>query len=258
MCLTDGVLRAYFDGELPAAERTQVAEHVTACEQCRQLAETIEGCRARVTAIFQEAAPAACTTAPVALTRFHARIAEAERSSQRRFEWKRACFAGGAVLAAGVIFGVAIGRPGLSGVRSSGSAVERPSGEPAAIASVPDTTDRPAAVPAPAVISAPMVAQAAPPLARRIAASPSPLARRPRAAALPQVDPYLMLTEDASRPEMGMVVRVRLPLSALTTIGELPPNARTSPETEADVLVGQDGRARAIRFVSQTLTPGRK
>jgi hypothetical protein len=47
----------------------------------------------------------------------------------------------------------------------------------------------------------------------------------------------------------GQVVRVELPRSALATFG-LPVNlARAGERVKADVLVGTDGQARAIRFV---------
>jgi hypothetical protein len=49
--------------------------------------------------------------------------------------------------------------------------------------------------------------------------------------------------------ESGHVVRVELPRSALVSVG-LPMNAERADErVVADVLVGQDGLARAIRFV---------
>lgn len=49
--------------------------------------------------------------------------------------------------------------------------------------------------------------------------------------------------------DRGHVVRVELPRSALTTMG-LPMNAeRAGERIEADVLLGEDGIARAIRFV---------
>jgi hypothetical protein len=71
-------------------------------------------------------------------------------------------------------------------------------------------------------------------------------------------DAYLLLTEDVGPPEMGIVVRLRMPLSVLAGMRAVQPGAGTEREVEADVLVGQDGRARAIRFVNETLIPGGK
>lgn len=51
--------------------------------------------------------------------------------------------------------------------------------------------------------------------------------------------------------ESGQIIRVEIPLASLPTYGlEIVPDARDAP-VEADVLVGQDGQARAIRLVSQ-------
>lgn len=49
--------------------------------------------------------------------------------------------------------------------------------------------------------------------------------------------------------ESGRIVRVDLPVSSLPAYGvELVPDAARN-EVQADVLVGQDGQARAIRLV---------
>ena len=50
--------------------------------------------------------------------------------------------------------------------------------------------------------------------------------------------------------ESGQIIRVEIPLTSLPTYGlEIVPDARDVP-VQADVLVGQDGQARAIRLVS--------
>jgi hypothetical protein len=50
--------------------------------------------------------------------------------------------------------------------------------------------------------------------------------------------------------ESGEIVRMELPLTSLPTYGiEILPDAQGSP-VEADLLVGQDGEARAIRLVT--------
>jgi hypothetical protein len=48
--------------------------------------------------------------------------------------------------------------------------------------------------------------------------------------------------------ESGQLVRVTLPVSMLPTLGLMPPTARLTA-VRADVLVGQDGLARAVRLV---------
>jgi hypothetical protein len=64
-------------------------------------------------------------------------------------------------------------------------------------------------------------------------------ARRPRPQ--PTLDDFVAL-DDADPMQMGMVVRVMLPLSDASTIGG-------AQEIAADVMIGEDGRARAFRLV---------
>ncbi|HEX8459024.1 MAG TPA: hypothetical protein VF656_17155 [Pyrinomonadaceae bacterium] len=61
--------------------------------------------------------------------------------------------------------------------------------------------------------------------------------------------PLVAGAPEAQPLESGQVVRVKLPRAALASLG-LPLNAERSNETvKADVLLGNDGLARAIRFV---------
>jgi hypothetical protein len=48
--------------------------------------------------------------------------------------------------------------------------------------------------------------------------------------------------------ESGELVRLELPASVLPSLGLLPPASQTGV-VQADVLIGQDGFARAIRLV---------
>jgi hypothetical protein len=71
----------------------------------------------------------------------------------------------------------------------------------------------------------------------------------PRAA--PSTDEFIPLPGALGLPafESGRVVRVDLPVSSLPAYGvEVVPDAART-EVQADVLVGQDGQARAIRLV---------
>jgi hypothetical protein len=63
-------------------------------------------------------------------------------------------------------------------------------------------------------------------------------------------DARFLLLPNADTPfEYGAVIRVELPRSALVKVG-LPVNEDRFPEpVKADVLIGQDGVARAVRFV---------
>jgi hypothetical protein len=51
--------------------------------------------------------------------------------------------------------------------------------------------------------------------------------------------------------ESGQIIRMEIPLASLPTYGiEIPPDAQGTP-VAADLLVGQDGQARAIRLVNE-------
>lgn len=122
----------------------------------------------------------------------------------------------------------------------------------------PGNPPRNAAVAPPA---APEAAKAPePPPARVIPPAPRPLRRerqRAQKAARRAVEPaereiateFIALVYDPDPPERGRLVRVKLPRSALVTFG-LPMNEdRSEDRVKADVLLGEDGVARAIRFV---------
>jgi hypothetical protein len=60
---------------------------------------------------------------------------------------------------------------------------------------------------------------------------------------------FIPIVYDLEPVERGQIVRIRLPSSALTAFG-LPVNEEHVDETiRADVLLGEDGLARAVRFV---------
>lgn len=94
---------------------------------------------------------------------------------------------------------------------------------------------------------------------RRIAESvpsrnPSPVAsrrRQPRSRATEVATEFFPLTfiADSAALETGHVVRVRIPRSALVTFGVLMNVDRAGELVKADVVIGDDGLARAIRFI---------
>jgi hypothetical protein len=67
------------------------------------------------------------------------------------------------------------------------------------------------------------------------------------------VTDYIPLTylADATAVESGTVLRVELPPSALIAVGLPAPVERTDSRVKVDVVVGDDGVARAVRFVQQ-------
>jgi hypothetical protein len=59
--------------------------------------------------------------------------------------------------------------------------------------------------------------------------------------------PYVLPPDPDERVE---VVRMKMPVAALVAAGFQMQTADQSAEAEADVMVGQDGRARAVRLIS--------
>ena len=84
------------------------------------------------------------------------------------------------------------------------------------------------------------------------AVEPAPAAVQPvRAALASQRDGLffpLLYGDDLSGMEAGRVVRVRLPGTALASFGVPVSEERRTERVEAEVLLGEDGLARAIRF----------
>ncbi len=239
MCITEGTLRAYLDAELEPVERNAVAAHVAACDGCRARAAIAAARRNRVAGLV---GALACEdggdSAATALARFRLRVAARHPVPASRFAAAlRVCAAAGMLaIVAVVIF--------LAAHASTG--VDVPGHAEYATAPMPPTAARPGQASGPVVN-----------LSDASATLPARSRRNHAVAHHTAADTYFLLTEDASPPEMGIVVRVTMPLSVLAGAG-LTPRAGNEPEVKADVLVGQDGRARAIRFINETLTPGGK
>jgi hypothetical protein len=112
----------------------------------------------------------------------------------------------------------------------------------------PEVHQTPPVVP----VIAPAVRELSKPRARTLSASRRVL-RKP--AAEPAVTQREVMTEfipivyDPEPIERGQIVRIRLPRTALATFG-IPVNEEHAEEgIRADVLLGEDGLARAVRFV---------
>jgi hypothetical protein len=82
------------------------------------------------------------------------------------------------------------------------------------------------------------------------AATPKPARRTPRVSRREIVTDFFPLVDYAPPFERGELVRVSLPASAMRTVGLPVREDRLGDRVQADVLVGQEGLARAIRFVS--------
>jgi hypothetical protein len=117
----------------------------------------------------------------------------------------------------------------------------------------------PSAVSRPAMPSVrPSTVASGSPAVRPSAARPTRLRPRPapKVPEIPSVE-FVALPGAASLPrfESGSIVRVDLPLSSLAAYGVDISTSGGKGPVKADVLVGQDGEARAIRLVSSASIP---
>jgi hypothetical protein len=214
------------DEALATGPREAALGHAQACARCgARLADEqtlTTGLRALSLAYQEEQAPWNVEAA------LRTTFAEAQRPAPvgRRHLWIPATIAAAALLAAGAGYRMTH--------RSTGS-------NRAVIAELPLRVEPPTAV-------------AEEPPARAV--EPAPATGRPvRAARASQRDGLffpLLYGDDLSGLEAGRVVRVRLPGTALASFGVPVSEERRTERVEAEVLLGEDGLARAIRFERET------
>lgn len=117
------------------------------------------------------------------------------------------------------------------------------------------------AVPSPAEVRTPASPPSTPVASAHVPPAPSAGHRSTRRnhGRLVQAEGFVMLPAAIGLPdfESGEIVRMELPLASLPAYGiEIVPDAGPAP-VQADLLIGQDGQARAIRLVTQVRTrPG--
>ena len=114
-------------------------------------------------------------------------------------------------------------------------------------------SERPQPVPQPVKVLAPVYREVRRPQAPTLHASRRKTARQPEARPVPVnrevMTDFIPVVYDPEPIERGRIVRVRLPRSALADFG-LPMNEQHAEEPiKADVLLGEDGLARAVRFI---------
>jgi hypothetical protein len=112
---------------------------------------------------------------------------------------------------------------------------------------------QPAVSAAPPVSLVPEAAQPAPKAAANVAPSSRRRARNVAAVGRPQarevVTDFFPLMNPAPAFERGQMLRVQLPASAMQTVGLPVREEHLDDLVQADVLVGEEGMPRAIRFV---------
>ena len=236
-CLTDALLLRALDEELPPPQTWQVNLHLESCESCQARLDRLRSVSSRLAELHQIAMP------PDATCEFAARLAKASREphwtwpqwfAHRRPLWQKLAW-GGAV--AVVI---------LAGVKVL---TTHP---PAPVQQVFHPVRRTAAPPAPLQVEAEIPVQAR--RARHIVRKRVPreqFSAPARASTREIATPFFDLPfSDAALPlDQATVIRVELPRSALELAGLPVDEDRRNQRIRADLVLGADGLARAIRFV---------
>ena len=101
-----------------------------------------------------------------------------------------------------------------------------------------------------ASVNVPELPQAVEPLAMPVAPKSQAIRKAPARPAVAPVSFYALPSASELPPvETAMVIRVQLPMSSLRLMGLLVSEENSAERIQADVLVGQDGLARGVRFV---------
>lgn len=231
-CLQEEILQAYLDGELPQEAGDSVAAHLAECTVC---AARVGEAQQTWMAIDGALASELPEVIPTARLRVRIESALAEKAAPKftlasLWNWKLAAVTAAILLALSAL----LFRP----------ANQPPHHEQAVL---------PAPVSTPDFIPSPT-----PPPVRDVAQQPLPIRKRvlrrtptSNAEEAEVVTRFFSLRdgEDLTTIESGQLVRVELPGSALSEAG-YPFNPETAQTSViADVVLGQDGLARAIRFV---------
>lgn len=202
-CPDEGTLQACLDGELTEARMRSAAGHLEACAACRDRLGRLEATAGRVNAWLDALAPEGLPAAESV-----PRIAP--RAAGVRWPWAAAALAGALAASVALFFA----NPPAPKKQAH---IQKPQ---APLTDVRGSTD------------------SAPDGAATVRGRSVP-ARRPEP--LPALDDFVPL-DDADPMQIGMVVRVMLPVSGASLPGG-------TQEIAADLVIGEDGRARAFRFV---------
>lgn len=111
--------------------------------------------------------------------------------------------------------------------------------------------------PQPPIVSVPQVIEAAQPAPAPVSVASAPVVRKVsrKLPAVPRSEPREVVTEffplmnPAPPFERGQMLRVQLPASAMQSVGLPVREEHWADPVQADVLVGEEGMPRAIRFV---------
>jgi len=203
-CLDEGTLQAYLDNELTEDRMARAAGHLAVCEGCHERLGRREASLGRVKAWLDTLSPEAPLERGEGIRRI------APKRSGVRWRWVAAGFAGAAAAAIPLFFA---GAPSIKPERTPARKIEDP-----------------------------RIAVAAAPVAPEPARTAT-VRKRPDVRHRKEAPPNDFIAFDDADPiQIGMVVRVMLPVTDAYLTGG-------PPEAAAEVVIGEDGRPRAFRFL---------
>src|ERR1039458_3548561 len=211
-CLDEGTLQAYLDSELPEARMRRAAGHLEACAPCRDRLGRIEAAVVRVNAWLDALAPAGLPALDDAVPRI------AAKTSGLRWRWAAVALAG--ALAASVALFFANSRPHPEPARAAKREAGRHKPQAPALGSRRGSalffanSGPPPERPRAAKREAGMHKPQAPSVVHRAGPRGPPVRKRfpvHRQAPQPALDDFVPF-DDADPMQMGMVVRVMLPV----------------------------------------------
>lgn len=231
-CPKEETLQAYLDGELTTLRRAEITAHLAGCSICTELVRAWEQSFAVLDRTLAAVLPDVVPTAQL-----RGQIAAAlARQPAPQFTWALWSWRLGWI-AAGVLIASLLAWAWLR------TSAFKPVQEAHRTAPAPMIT------PEPFVPSLPATASASPLPRARQRVRRQPIVSRAVAAEVVTEFYPLRAGEDPTGWETMQLVRVELPRSALSEIGLLLTPELVNASVKADVVLGEDGLARAIRFV---------
>ncbi len=235
-CLKDENLQAYLDGELTPEAGEAVSGHLAECSHCAAAAQGMEQAFAVLSNTFAAELPDAAPT-----TRLRARIesALAEKAASK-FAWTQLFWRFGWVAVAVVVVGILswtlLGTHSIKQPQQAHNEKPKLSVTPDLLPSLPPTPEH-----------QPELAQQHPRTRHRV--RHSVIGDASEEAEVVTQFFALREGEDLAAVENMQVVRVELPRTALGEVGLPVPLETAGTTIKADVALGDDGLARAIRFI---------
>lgn len=235
-CPKEEILQALLDGELKHTVAEAMRTHLSSCANCATAMQEMERSWALINSAFAVDLPEAVPTARLA-ARIESALAD---EATPKWAWQQLFWRFGWMAAAMLVMGIA----GWLMLRSQPKTLPQ---QVRIEATFPGSTPKPQPVQAMAKIAEKDSPKAIQPTRRRV----KHYTNKIKPEEIEAVTPFYSLREgeDLAPSENLRMVRVELPSSALGEVGLPIALAAANMSVKADVMLGDDGLARAIRFV---------